>query len=528
MTKSQDDGENALAEYRAKRDLEKSPEPTGDAPDDKGGKQGGKTYVIQKHDASRLHYDFRLELDGVLKSWAVTKGPSLDPSEKRLAVMVEDHPLDYGDFEGVIPEGYGAGTVMLWDEGTWEPQEDPREGLAEGELKFVLHGKRLKGGFALVRMKGKSSGGKENWLLIKERDDQADEETDPRRKWTDSVHSGRDMETIAKQGKAWEGADNDKNSGGNRQDPDPPSFVEPQLAKLKKRPPSGEEWLHEPKYDGYRIEAILNGGDISLVTRNEKDWTDRYPSIANALSGLAVESAILDGELVAIDRHGHSDFSTLQNAASNDNIELRYYAFDLLHWNGEDLREEPLKERKKRLSKLLKDVEEPLFYGEHTEGDGQKVLDDACDDGLEGIVSKNADAAYRSGRGTDWIKTKCTGSDEFVVVGYRESDKEGRPFASLLLAEYDGDDLIYRGRVGTGFDSEAFDELQSKMKRLERKTSPLASTPGDARNRAVWLTPKLVAQIAYTERTDDGMLRHPSFLGLREDKDAEEVQVPDG
>src|SRR6056297_2029127 len=187
MTKSQDDGENALAEYRAKRDLEKSPEPTGDAPDDKRGKQGGKTYVIQKHDASRLHYDFRLELDGVLKSWAVTKGPSLDPSEKRLAVMVEDHPLDYGDFEGVIPEGYGAGTVMLWDEGTWEPQEDPREGLAEGELKFVLHGKRLKGGFALVRMKGKSSGGKENWLLIKERDDQADEETDPRRKWTDSV-----------------------------------------------------------------------------------------------------------------------------------------------------------------------------------------------------------------------------------------------------------------------------------------------------------------------------------------------------
>lgn len=301
-------------------------------------------------------------------------------------------------------------------------------------------------------------------------------------------------------------------------------FTKPQLATLRDDPPDGDEWLHERKYDGYRLQALIKGDKARLMTRNEKDWTGRYPKIAEALGALNVENAAIDGELVAMNKEGRSDFGLLQNAADERDVKLVYYAFDLLHYNGENLRSKPQLERKEQLKKLLKNSPGAVRYSAHKRGGGAEALAKACKDGYEGIVSKKADAPYRAGRGTTWIKTKCTGNDEFIIVGYRRSDKKGRPFSSLLLGVYDDNRLIYRGRVGTGFDEETLKRLSSKMKPLERKTSPFAETPKDARDRAVWLTPKLVAQIAYTEVTSDGRLRHPSFLGLREDKPADEVK----
>lgn len=513
-----------LDDYNAKRDFKATPEPKGLVK-----KRRGNLYVVQKHDARRLHYDLRLELDGVLKSWAVTKGPSLDPADKRLAVRTEDHPVDYGTFEGVIPEGYGAGTVMLWDEGTWEPRGDPHEGLEKGVLKFELHGKRLKGGFALVRMKKRKGETRENWLLVKERDEDADEARDPRKVWTNSVKTGRDMGAIekggaktagakAKNGPAKRSASAKRKSGSSQL-----NFTPPQLAKLADHPPAGDAWLHELKYDGYRIQALINDGDIRLITRNGKDWTDKYPSIVAALRSLKVESAAIDGELVAIDKKGVGRFGLLQNAADNPDVDLRYYAFDLLFLDGRNLKSEPLLERKAKLKKILRGASKRIHYSDHIQGEGQTVIEKACALNLEGIVSKKGSASYRSGRGTSWIKSKCIGNDEFVIGGYRKSEQRGRPFASLLLGEYEDGKLIYRGRVGTGFDAKTLEMLHQKMEPLKRKTSPFETVPNDARRGAVWLTPKLIAQVSYTERTQDGHLRHPSFLGLREDKAAEQV-----
>ena len=511
-------GSDTLETYRKKRDFSRTPEPEGKA----GRKKKRKlSFVIQKHDASRLHYDFRLELDGVLKSWAVTKGPSLDPADKRLAVRTEDHPLDYGSFEGVIPEGYGAGTVMLWDEGEWIPREDPHEGLKKGSLKFDLKGERLKGGWALVLMKGNSTKDKQNWLLIKEKDDEADRKNDPRKTWQTSVSTDRDFEAIeqaAVQGK----------SGvlGEDETPDFPDLVKPQLATLRDEPPEGEEWLHELKFDGYRIQALIAGHQVRLITRNGKDWTERYPAIATALGKLDVKTAAIDGELVALDERGHSHFASLQ-AATNDGADARlaYYAFDLLSLDGKDLRKKALTERKAALEKIIPADDETLHFSDHIEGKGETVIGKACDMGLEGIISKKTSARYQSGRGTSWIKSKCVGRDEFVIGGYRKSDKKGRPFASLLLGEFENGKLLYRGRVGTGFDEALMEALSQKMAKLERKTSAFEDAPGDAKRGAVWLTPKLVGEIAYTERTAEGYLRHPSFQGLREDKEAEDVKT---
>lgn len=517
-----------LKDYHSKRDFRSTPEPKGALKRSKGA-----LYVIQKHEARRLHYDFRLELDGVLKSWAVTKGPSLDPADKRLAVRTEDHPVDYGDFEGVIPEGYGAGTVMLWDRGEWRPKTDPHEGMKKGELKFFLKGERLKGGFALIRMKRKKGEKRENWLLVKERDDKAQDGADPTQKWTRSVATERGMDAIAgdeaKDGKRKPRATKSK----TKRKPKPqtrrkgagarPVFTPPQLAALRDHPPEGDEWLHELKYDGYRIQALIHDGDARLITRNEKDWTDRYPAIAEALAALDVESAAIDGELVAVDKKGRSRFGLLQNAAESGDARLRYYAFDLLFLDGDKTAGETLRKRKERLKPLIEAAGPPLFFSDHIDGRGEAVIRKACAMDLEGIVSKKASAPYRSGRGTAWVKSKCVGNDEFVVAGYRKSDKRGRAFSSLLLGEYAGGDLVYRGRVGTGFDDAAFELLSKKMRPLERKTSPYAKTPDEARRGAVWLTPHLVAQVAYTEQTADGRLRHPRFLGLREDKPAEKV-----
>ena len=527
---------SSLKTYHEKRDFGKTPEPKGTV-----SRKKGNRYLIQKHDATRLHYDFRLELDGVLKSWAVTKGPSLDPSVKRLAVRTEDHPVDYGDFEGVIPSGYGAGTVMLWDTGTWEPQEDPREGLEKGSLKITLDGERLKGGFALVRMKNKNGEKRENWLLIKERDGTENEDLDPVAEWEDSVVTGRGFEGIEKKGPTLKEAQTDtkrkkdaektstktttsapKKSGGTS--PRLPAFIEPQLATLEDEPPQGEDWLHEIKYDGYRLVACWAEGKVKLYTRSGKDWTEKYPGIEEALSALP-GYGVMDGELVAINEQGHSDFGMLQGAMkSGKPAPLVYYAFDLMKIDGDNLMKSPQTERKDRLDKLLKGVGDPIRYSDHVVGSGDAVIGKACQMGLEGIISKRADAPYRSTRTKSWIKSKCTGNDEFVIGGYRKSDKKGRPFASLLLGEYVDGDLVYRGRVGTGFSEDLMDDLIAKMSPLERKTPPFKDIPKDATRGAVFLTPELVGQIAYTEVTSEGHLRHPAFLGLREDKPAKEVK----
>lgn len=505
--------------YQEKRDFRRTHEPKGKVRPARIRKEKALRFVIQKHDARRLHFDFRLELDGVLKSWAVTRGPSLDPADKRLAVRTEDHPLDYADFEGTIPKGaYGGGTVMLWDEGHWRPRGDAHEGLKKGMLKFDLDGARLKGGFALVRLAKKPKDKRENWLLVKERDRNAAPAEDPLERWTTSVATGRGLRQIA------EGAPKRtyrSKTGKSRL----PKFVAPQLATLVNEPPSGDNWLHEIKYDGYRAIAAIGNGRVRIFTRSGKDWTGKFAGIAEALQKLNVASALLDGEIVALDDDGRSSFGRLQHGLKEGDTPLTYFVFDVLELDGRDLRSEPLIRRKELLHGLLKKSPEAIRYSDHVMGHGAEVLAKACRMQLEGIVSKRADKPYTSKRTKTWIKSKCSGNDEFVIGGYRRSNKKGRPFASLLLGEYVGDDLHYRGRVGTGFDEKDLDALGAKLGQLERKTSPFVDADADARRDACWVTPSLVAQVAYTEKTRDDRLRHPSFLGLSGDKPASQVKA---
>lgn len=519
---------NRLTRYREMRDFRHTPEPRG-----RVAAATERLYVVQKHAARRLHYDFRLALDGVLLSWAVPRGPSLNPAHRRLAVRTEDHPLAYGDFEGVIPSGYGAGTVLLWDRGRWQPSADPHRGLERGKLEFRLEGERLKGDFALVRMRGTADERRENWLLIKQRDAEADAQHDPVSIWEDSVLTGRDLAAIAalqpaaRRPRRYTRVAASKTSKDARktQRHAAPTFVSPQLATLRPGPPTGDDWLHEVKFDGYRIQALVENGAARLLTRNHQDWTERYRAVAQALAKLAVRSAVIDGEIVAFDSAGRAAFSALQNAAP-DSRNLVYYGFDLMHLDGQDWRAHPLRERKAALQGLLRGAAPVLRFSEEIEGQGATVYAKACAMGLEGIVSKRADAPYRSGRGTLWIKSKCTGNEEFVIGGYRRSDVPGRPFASLLVGEYHDGRLAYRGRVGTGFDQAALDSLVQRFRGLERSTPPFHDLPADARRQAVWLEPRLVAQVRYAERTGDGRLRHPAYLGLREDKPAVEVRMP--
>ncbi|RYZ12687.1 MAG: DNA ligase D [Alphaproteobacteria bacterium] len=523
---------DSLDKYKSMRNFGETPEPKG-----KVGKRKGHSYVIQKHDATRLHYDFRLELDGVLLSWAVTRGPSLNPADKRLAVRTEDHPLQYGKFEGIIPSGYGAGTVILWDNGSWEPEEDPREGLKKGSLKFTLHGQRLKGSWALVRLKPRpgESRKRENWLLIKHRDRYASETTIATHAWDDSVESGKTVEQMSRGGdtkKQKRATARATKAKARKVSPDDaklpkriPAFVPPQLALLREAPPVGNEWLHEIKFDGYRIQAVMHAGRIRLFTRNKLDWTKRYARTAMALAALRLGDGTLDGELVAMDTAGKARFSHMQAAGEDASIKLVYNVFDLLNEGGVDIRSLPLAERKARLASLIGDGSEFVKYSDHIIGGGDQVAASACSMKLEGVISKRADAKYSSGRNPMWIKSKCIGEDEFVIGGYRLSDKQGRAFRSLLIGEFDKGKLIYRGRVGTGFNDETFKTLLPQLKKLERRTSAFVSTPTEARRNVVWVEPKLVVQIAYLETTPDGRLRHPSYLGLREDKQAKDVSV---
>jgi bifunctional non-homologous end joining protein LigD len=515
MASSRPARSDSLETYRRKRDFAKSPEPTGTVA--KAGKKAGKKvgasegrFIVQKHAARRLHYDLRLELDGVLLSWAVTKGPSLDPADKRLAVRTEDHPLDYGNFEGIIPQGeYGGGTVMLWDRGTWTPLGDPHEGLEQGKLHVRLDGERMKGGWMLVRIRGKPNEKRENWLLIKEDDEAASRERELTADHDTSVKSGRSMNDIA-QGKA------PRRKTAKAQLPAP---RKPQLATLVDTPPSGRDWLHELKYDGYRCLIAIADAQVRCYTRNGHDWTDRFSSLIPSALALPVDSALIDGEVVVLDTRGHASFAALQQALKSK-APLTFFAFDLLELNGEDTGRLAQHERKSRLAEIVATFGEQtaIYYSEHVRGEGAAVFEKLCGEGFEGIVSKRADVPYRSGRSRSWLKVKCAKRQEFVIGGWTPSDKrEG--FRSLLVGHYRGKDLIYAGRVGTGFDAQRLNSLSARFKPLARKTSPFSATPAAVARTARWITPKLVAEIAYSELTGDGILRHPSFIALREDRD---------
>ena len=514
----------SLQAYRAKRDFSKTAEPS-----DKSRAAKGHRFVVQKHAASRLHYDFRLELDGVLLSWAVTRGPSLNPDDKRLAVRTEDHPLAYAGFEGTIPKGeYGGGTVMLWDQGTWEPHpgKDPRKTLDEGHLHLTLHGARMKGEWLMIRLKlrGKEKG--ENWLLRKIDDEHAAGSDDLVGGFLTSVSTQRTMEQIAEgkklpKGKA-EGAGNKpKARKGKEKGGKPPAFRDLQLATLVDHVPSGSRWLHEIKYDGYRT-LIAVGGDVARAyTRSGLDWSERYPAILAEAAELGVSSALIDGEAVVVQADGRSSFQALQAALKNDRDSIVFYAFDLLELDGEDLTELPLEQRKERLAALLDGRKSHLIYSDHVVGRGEDLFERMCESGLEGVVSKRADVRYVGGRTGTWVKTKCTRRQEFVLVGWTPSDK-GREFRSLLLGTHDGGLLRYAGKVGTGFSAALREELMAKMAPLEQDT-PTVSAPRSEVRAAHWIKPSLVAEIAFTEFTGEGVLRHPSFLGLRGDKQAESV-----
>src|SRR5581483_2436147 len=499
-----------LDTYRAKRDFSRTAEPSGA---ETRRKAGGNRYLIQKHAATRLHYDFRLELDGVLLSWAVTRGPSYDPADRRLAVHTEDHPLDYGDFEGTIPKGeYGGGTVMLWDEGTWEPVGDPHAGMAKGDLKFILHGERLKGKWVLVRMKPRKGerSRAENWLLIKERDEYAGPESKPViERATTSVRSGRTMEEIAAGNVEWtrsgaqvkhrsdEGKPAKQKAKPAKSSP-APKFVAPQLATLVDEPPAGDAWVHEIKYDGYRALAALGGGKATIYTRKGLDWTERFGSLVRPLLDLPCGSALLDGEVTVSDGAGHTDFAALQAAMGPGGGKgLDYHIFDLLFLDGEDLRDLPLVERKKRLQILLRDQPRagPLFYSDHIVGHGDEMYRQASEMHLEGIVSKRADAPYRSERTKTWLKIKTAMGQEFIIIGWRPSDVAGRPFSSLLLGVREGEKVVYAGRVGSGFGERELATVWPELEKRAVKAPAAEDVPREIRRDAKFVRPDLVAEI---------------------------------
>jgi bifunctional non-homologous end joining protein LigD len=538
-----------LERYREMRDFSKTAEPSGKERAAATAKTGALPFVIQKHAATRLHYDFRLGLDGVLKSWAVTKGPSYVPGDKRLAVQVEDHPMEYGGFEGTIPKGqYGGGTVMLWDEGTWEPLGDADESLAKGNLKFILHGKKLQGKWVLVRMGGKAANeSKPNWLLIKEHDEyeQTAQDEPIVEKEPNSVLTNRDMDAIARDGDhVWqsnrpETSSPDKSAvafapaGLPGKKEALPAFIAPQLASEAPAPPVGAHWVHELKLDGYRIQAHMDkSGKVKLFTRSGLEWTSRMPLIVRELGRLKVEGAVLDGEVVVLDAEGQSSFAKLQAAFDEGAAHpLTYFVFDLLHLNGHNLRQEPLAKRKQILERMLDTLpeHEVIRYGQHIETEGGPIFTEACKMGAEGIVSKRSDSTYSSGRSKSWIKIKCIRRQEFVIGGFTKPANGTEGIGALVLGYYEGKKLIYAGRTGTGFTQANGRILRQRLEAMRQSKMAFVDVPAAAAKGAIWIRPELVAEVQFSTWTADNLVRQASFKGLREDKKAAEVrrEVPD-
>jgi bifunctional non-homologous end joining protein LigD len=485
-----------LERYRQMRDFRITPEPRGNK---LSPKKSRLRYYIQRHDASRLHYDFRLELEGVLKSWAVPKGPSLDPSVRRLAVQTEDHPLEYGEFEGVIPEKqYGAGDVLLWDKGRWIPEDvDPAGALRKGRLHFRLEGAKLHGSWILTRTRSES--GKAQWLLIKRNDDEArtGEDADITQIAPESVKRPQKASSPAKRSEL-------------------PQFIAPQLATLVSEPPGGDDWVYEVKHDGYRMLARIEKSSVRLFTRSGKNWTPKLPALARELKKLKLDGSWLDGEIVVQGAGGRSSFQKLQNSfdAGRDS-DIVYYVFDAPFLKGQDLRQLPLRRRKQRLKSAL-GPSAVVRFSEDLVGDGKPVLEHACKLGLEGLIGKHADSVYGSGRSRSWIKLKCRQRQDFVIVGYSAPGGSRQGFGALLVGYYDATGkLRYAGKVGTGFDDDLLKSLTRKLAALKRPDPPVQNPPKE--KNLTWVRPVLVAEVAFAERTDEGILRQASFMGLRGD-----------
>lgn len=542
-----------LRTYRKKRNFSSTREPSGSV-----AKRKGDSFVIQKHAARRLHYDLRLEYEGVLKSWAVTRGPSLDPAEKRLAVEVEDHPIEYGDFEGTIPEGeYGGGSVIVWDRGSWKPIGDAAEGFRKGHLEFELKGEKLKGAWHLIRMRKRKGESRTNWLLIKAHDATARDTSDGDilQEQPQSVKSGVDVSEIGKKSrKTWTsnkrkpmktkpaGPKEDEDGGvepskGNG-DIDPstlkkakksklPDFVAPELATLVSAPPSGQRWVHEIKFDGYRLLARLQAGRVKLLTRSGLDWTKRFgKELAAEFSTLPAANALIDGELVVENEAtGASDFSALQADLSEGRGDrFKFYAFDLIYLDGYDLCEVPLIDRKALLERVLAGHEGRIHFGNHFTERGNLILQHACRLSLEGLVSKLSDSPYRSGRNKVWVKSKCASRQEFVIGGYVPSSVSRHAIGALVLGLYNDKGLEHVGRVGTGFSRTVAEQLLRKLEKLRVPKTPFASPLDSTQARQVrYVRPELVAEVEFRSWTADQNLRHASFRGLREDKPAQDV-----
>src|SRR6185312_11231889 len=551
-----------LARYRSMRDFHLTAEPSGGHKSAKPRPTGALPFVIQKHAASHLHYDFRLGWNGVLKSWAVAKGPSYYPGDRRLAVQVEDHPMEYGGFEGIIPNGqYGGGTVMVWDQGTWTPQpgyENVDAGLRDGSLKFVMHGTKMKGKWTLVRMGGKAAHeSKPNWLLIKEHDDfeRGKDDLCITDQAPNSVVTGRSLEEIAEQeDHVWNSKETARGDAWYRQEPkakpepearepareqdskladllkslpkeSQPSFLKPQLALEATNPPDAEGWLHELKLDGYRIQARKDGAKVQMLTRSGLDWTHRIPAVAQAVAALPVAKLTLDGEVVVLGADGTTNFADLQASFQEGaNNPLTYFCFDLLHIDGRNPRDLGLRQRKALLADLLTNQTDIVRYSEHLDTGGEEMFHKACELHAEGIVSKRAAAKYSPGRSGDWLKSKCLREQEFVIGGYTFSSDGDDRIGSLLLGYYRDGKLIYAGRTGTGFTQKMRRMLKTQLHALETDRVPFDKPPAEARRGAMWVKPQLVAQVRFATWTADDLVRQAAFLGLREDKAPTEVQ----